>query len=54
MEMDQIVTFNGRKVGTPIHFQGLVSRALPDTDITVEILRGGQPQTLKIKIGTRA
>ena len=50
MEMDQIVTFNGRKVGTPIHFQGLVSRALPETDIVVEILRGGVIQTTVVNI----
>ncbi|MDO8805462.1 MAG: PDZ domain-containing protein [Elusimicrobiota bacterium] len=50
METDQIVTFNGRKVGTPIHFQGLVSRALPETDIVVEILRGGVIQTTTITI----
>lgn len=50
VETDQIVTFNGRKVGTPIHFQGLVSRALPDTDIAVEILRGGVIQTTVVNI----
>lgn len=50
VETDQIVTFNGRKVGTPIHFQGLVSRALPDTDIAMEILRGGVIQTTMITI----
>lgn len=40
-ESDQIILFNGRKVGNPAQFQALVSRALPETEVAVELLRAG-------------
>lgn len=50
LELDQIITFNGRKVGSPAQFQALVSRALPETEVTVELLRDGILQTTLISV----
>jgi S1-C subfamily serine protease len=50
-QSDQILRFNGRKVRTPVQFQDLVSRALPEASVTVDFLRDGAPAQTLIRVG---
>ncbi len=50
---DVVIGFNGRPVDTAREFQRLIAETPSGRTVTLEILRQGQPQTLKATLGER-
>ncbi|MEK6256168.1 MAG: S1C family serine protease, partial [Chloroflexota bacterium] len=54
MVSDILVGFNGQPVQTPDDLLGLLTGEVVGNPTPVEILRGGEPKTLKVTLGERA
>lgn len=48
---DVIVEYNGKKVSDNRHLRLMVSQTAPGTEITIKVLRDGEPETFKMKLG---
>ena len=49
-DLDVVVTFNGQAVSTPAELQAAVEITAVDTDVPVEIIRGGEAMTLTVHL----
>lgn len=48
---DVIVEFNGREVDEPAALRNMVAGTLPETEVSLKVLRDGKPLSLKVTIG---